>query len=203
MRNIIILLALSYLSGSVLYANIFGALFGVKERYAESADKNPGVTNAYVYGGFWCGTLTLICELLKGALPVYMALRMEPALSRQILPFILTAPVVGHILPVFSRFHGGKGIAVTFGVLVGLFPYAKPLLVFAAVFIFLSVVVRISPHYYRTIAAYVLTAAVMPLARVRGWICFSFLLLAGLVCVRMFLSHEEKERIEVKLLWMR
>ncbi len=203
MRNIIILLMLSYLSGSVLYANIFGALFGVKERYAESADKNPGVSNAYVYGGFWCGTLTLICELMKGALPVYLALRTEPALSHQVLPLILVAPVAGHILPVFNKFHGGKGIAVTFGVLIGLFPYVRPFVVFAAMFIFLSVVVRITPHYYRTIAAYVVSTAIMPFARVSGWVCFSFLLMAALVCVRMFLSREEKERIEVKLLWMR
>ena len=193
MRKAIVVLLLGYLSGSVMYANIFGAIFGVRERYAESPDRNPGAANAYKYGGFWCGTLTLIFELLKGALPVYFALRLTPALSQQALPFVLAAPVLGHILPIFNRFRGGKGIAVTFGVLLGLFPYMKPLLLFAGVFIFLSVCVRISPHYYRTIAAYIVTAVIMPLS----------LLLAAMVCVRMALSREDKERMEVKVLWMR
>ncbi len=203
MRRSVFLLALAYLSGSVLYANIFGNIFGVREKFAQSADRNPGVSNAYKYGGFWCGTLTLIFELAKGALPVYLAVHMASGIRGWMMPLILIAPVVGHILPVFYEFHGGKGIAVSFGVLLGLYPYLHPAIVFAAVFIFLSVCVRISPHYYRTLAAYALTAVLMPLTGVRGWVWFSFLLMTALVCARMLLSREEKSRPEVKLLWMR
>ncbi len=193
---------IAYLSGSVLYANIFGDLFGVRERYAESADKNPGVSNAYTYGGFWCGTLTLIFEVAKGALPV-LFLRNVPGFLSWGFPLLVAAPVVGHILPVFYGFRGGKGIAVTFGSLAGLLPYFRPLLLLAAAFIFFSVCVRIFPHYYRTVASYLTAAAMMLTTHISSGVCVSFLLITGLVCLRLYLGHEEKERFEVKLLWKR
>lgn len=38
------------------------------------------------------------------------------------LAIVLTMPVVGHVCSMFDNFHGGKGIAVTFGCLLGLAP---------------------------------------------------------------------------------
>lgn len=202
MGRTLIYILIGYLSGNVLYANVFGNIFGVRERYAESADKNPGTTNAFKYGGFWCGTLTLLFELMKGALPVLFYVR-TGGLNGWGLPLVMAAPVLGHILPIFHEFHGGKGIAVTFGVLAGLIPYIRPLLLFAAAFIFLSVIVKVSPHYYRTIAAYLLSVALMLVRRPVPNVFVGFLAIAALVCLRMALSREEKESLEVKLLWMR
>lgn len=202
MGRTIIYILIGYLSGNILYANVFGNIFGVRERYAESADKNPGTSNAYKYGGFWCGTLTLVFELMKGALPVLLYVR-TGGLNGWGLPLVMAAPVLGHIFPIFHEFHGGKGIAVTFGVLAGLIPYAMPLLLFAAAFIFLSVIVKVSPHYYRTIAAYLLGVVLMLVRRVVPHVFVGFLVISGLVCLRMAMSREEKESLEVKLLWMR
>ena len=61
---------LGYLSGSVLYARIFAALFKKDNMIENSKDKNPGTANAFMYGGFWCGLLSLIVDLAKGVLPV-------------------------------------------------------------------------------------------------------------------------------------
>ena len=63
---------LGYLSGSVLYARIFARLFRKEDMLEGSRDHNPGTANAFMYGGFWCGFLTLICDLGKGFLPVYL-----------------------------------------------------------------------------------------------------------------------------------
>lgn len=193
---------LGYLSGSVLYANLFGTLFVGKDLYKNSPDGNPGAANAYQYGGFWCGTLTLACDLLKGFLPVFLYLRFVPDRESWALALVLAAPVAGHIFPVFSKFRGGKGISTTFGCLLGLFPYGLPFALFAAAFIFLSVGLRISPHYYRTIAAYLVTAAGLLLLHAAPAVKIGFLMITAAVCVRMYLSKEEKEKIEVKLLWM-
>jgi len=193
---------LGYLSGSVLYANLFGTVFIGTDLYKNSPDGNPGAANAYQYGGVWCGTLTLACDLLKGFLPVFLYLRLMPDLSDKALALVLAAPVAGHIFPVFSKFHGGKGISTTFGCLLGLFPYGLPFALFAAAFIFLSVGLRISPHYYRTIAAYLATAAGLILLHAAPAVKLGFLLITGAVCLRMYLSKEEKEKFEVKLLWM-
>lgn len=192
----------AYLSGSVLYANVFGELFGVRDKYADKPDKNPGVANAYSCGGFWCGTLTLIFDFAKAAVPVYLFTHTAGVESWG-LPLMLAAPVAGHILPIFYGFHGGKGIAATFGSLAGLFPYILPLLLFAASFIFLSVVVKVSPHYYRTIAAYLMAVGLMLICRVPAGVLMGFLIVTALVCGRMALSREEKAKFEVKLLWMR
>lgn len=193
---------LGYLSGSVLYANVFGSFFAEKDLYKNSQDGNPGAANAFQYGGFWCGILTLVCDMLKGFLPVFLYMRLAPDLSNNALALVLAAPVVGHIFPIFSKFRGGKGISTTFGCLLALFPYSLPFALFAAVFIFLSVGLRISPHYYRTIAAYLMTAIGLILLHAVPAVRTGFLVITAAVCLRMYLSREEKERFEVKLLWM-
>ena len=201
MERALFFIIAGYFSGSVLYADVFGTLFGEKDFYKESADQNPGTANAFVYGGFLCGTLTLLCDLLKGFLPVYLYLRSTPVYQDWYLSCVLASPVIGHIFPVFHKFHGGKGIATTFGCLLGLYKYLLPVLLFAAAFIFLSLVLRISPHYYRTLAAYLSTLACMILFGIAPAVWFSFLLITLAVCFRFYLSKEEKDKLEVKLLW--
>ena len=66
---------LGYLSGSVLYARVFSQMLGKDHIYERSRDRNPGTANAFTYGGFWCGLGTLLGDLLKGAVPVWLYLR--------------------------------------------------------------------------------------------------------------------------------
>lgn len=199
----ILYILLAYFCGSILFANVFATIFGKRDYLENSRDKNPGAANAFQYGGFWCGLLTLLCDILKGFAPVRLYLQQTPFPEGWVLALVLAAPVVGHIFPIQRKFHGGKGIATTFGCLLGLFPYGLPFLTFAAAFIFLSVCLRISPHFYRTIAAYVCTAAALLLMHAQSAVCAGFLLITAVVCLRMRLSKEEKEKLEVKLLWMR
>ena len=194
---------LGYLSGSILYANVFGKMFGKISLYQNSADQNPGTVNAYKYGGFWCGTLTLLCDLAKGFLPVFLYTHFSQVQPTWGVSSVLAAPVIGHIFPVFHRFRGGKGIAATFGCLLGLIPYLHPVLSFAAVFLILSVGLRITPNFYRTLVAYPVTAAVMLLTGVAPAVWVSFLIVTAAVCLRLYQSKEEKEPMGVKLLWMR
>ena len=93
---------IGYLSGSILFANVFSALFHEKGAIEESKDKNPGTANAFVYGGFWCGVLTLICDLGKGILPVhfYLAGSLPEEVTALSMALVLAAPVMGHICPV-------------------------------------------------------------------------------------------------------
>ncbi len=198
----IFFVALGYLSGSVLYANLFARILGKKDIYLKSPDQNPGTANAYIYGGFWCGTLTLVCDLAKGFLPVFLYIRSPLPTASWGLPLVLAAPVIGHIFPVFYRFNGGKGIAATFGCLLGLFPYLRPFLILAGVFIILSLVFIIRPHYYRTLAAYMCAGAAMALFKVPAQVWLGFFAIAAAVILRLLTSKEQKERFEVKILWM-
>ena len=154
-------------------------------------------------GGFLCGMLTLCGDLLKGYLPVAVYLASEAAVEwNGWLSLILAAPVIGHIFPLFSHFKGGKGIATTFGVLLGLLPEWRPAAVMAFAFILFSIVVRIRPHRCRTQAAYLLALLGMLLLGVHPCITGGFFLVSLAVWLRLAFSHEPKESIQVKLLWM-
>ena len=194
---------LGYLSGSVLYARIFLKFFQKEDMLAASKDQNPGTANAFLYGGFWCGILTLVADLLKGFLPVYLFMRVEGVHYPESLTeaFVVAAPVVGHAFPIFYGFKGGKGIAVSFGCLGGMFPLWRPLVALSFFFVFFSVILRVTPHFQRTLVAYLCTLVVIFLVEYvqKAWL--SFLLITVTVSTRMLASKEEREKMEVKLIW--
>lgn len=202
-RDILYILC-GYLCGSVLFARVFSQMFYRRDVTEDGDDKNPGTSNAFKYGGFLCGVLTLICDLAKGIVPVHMYIR---GLSDDdyglALALVIAAPVVGHVLPVFYRFRGGKGIAAFFGSLLGLFPvFMMPGLILAAAFIFFSLVIKISPHYYRTLVAYgVAAVAVFLFSGSPFAVSVGFLISAVTITVRLFRSTEEKEALEVRIAW--
>ena len=200
MRNVVFIF-FGYLSGSILYAQIFVKLFCNKNLIEISCDNNPGTVNAFRYGGFGCGILTLFCDLLKGFIPVYL-FTSGTSHPSYVNALVMAAPVIGHIFPVFNHFRGGKGIAVTFGCLLGLLPMWKPLAILAVYFILFSVVLRITPTYYRTLAAYTCSLVTMLFFSDTAATLISFALISVGVILRLLISKENKKPLEVKILWM-
>lgn len=192
-----------YLSGGVLYAQIFAKLFRKENMLENSKDQNPGTANAFLYGGFWCGVLTLFFDLLKGFLPVFLTITYGSQTDAFTAALIIAAPVIGHIFPLFHHFRGGKGIATTFGCLLGLMPQWKPVIIFAAYFIFYSTILRVSSHLHRTVITYICASICMIRFINETAVWLAFLLMTAAVLVRLMLSREEKSKLEVKLLWMR
>ncbi len=191
-----------YLAGSVLFARIFGRLFH-KDVTEGTKDHNPGTANAFMQGGFFCGALTLVGDIGKGFLPVFFYVYLAQDNPGLWLAPVLAAPVVGHIFPIWFRFRGGKGIATSFGSLLGLFPVVTPVLSLAAVFIFFSVILRVSPHLYRTALTYLCTLALLVVGGAAKGVQLGFCIIAVAVWCRLFVSMEQKERPKVRLLWMR
>ena len=146
-----------------------------------------------------CGTLTLLGDLIKGFLPVFLYLYMTRGNTDIYFAPVLAAPVLGHISPCFYRFRGGKGIAVSFGCLLGLLPIPQPLLTLAAIYIILSVVVRISPHYYRTIVTYCIFTAITARFAVSYGITLGCLLISAFIILRHLKSREEKQKFAVSV----
>ena len=190
--------AFGYFSGSILFARVYGTLFN-KDITENSKDKNPGAANAFMQGGMLCGILTLIGDILKGFLPVFLFLKVSGGTVGFGIALVLAAPVLGHNYSVFYRFEGGKGIATSFGCLLGLFPRLLPALILAVCYITLSVVVRISPHYYRTLAAY-FAASVMGLFLVPdAGIRTGMAVIAALIIIKHLASTEEKKNFSISL----
>ena len=110
---------LAYLIGSIPVAYIFGSVLkGIDIR--EHGSGNMGATNAFRVLGKWPGTAVLVLDIIKGIIPVTIladVFGLGDALS---LVIISVAAVAGHNWTVFLGFKGGKGMATSLGVLVGL-----------------------------------------------------------------------------------
>ena len=113
----------SYLIGSIPTAYIFGRITkGIDIR--EFGSGNIGATNALRVLGKGPGITVLVLDMLKGLLPVvflgdFMATRI-PLSAEAIRIIIALSCICGHIWTVFLNLKGGKGVATTFGVLLGL-----------------------------------------------------------------------------------
>ena len=144
--------------------------------------------------------MTLLGDLVKGFLPVFFYCQ-RPFSPAWPLALVLAAPVVGHVLPVFFHFHGGKGIATSFGVLMGLFPELRPVMALAAVFILFAAVIRVTPNFACTMVTYLVTTAVMWMLPVPPGVHLGFTIIAAVICMRLHVSREAREKARVKWLW--
>lgn len=152
------------------------------------ADHNPGVANAFMYGGFFCGLLSLILELAKGFVPVFLGQRFLDTHSLFFIP-VLIAPVFGHAFPFFRKEKGGKAITACFGVLLGLFPEMRPAVYLAFFFIFFFLIVVVSPHSFRSVVTFGLFAlCVLFTVKVPSIQIGSFLI-AAVVIYRHFIKY--------------
>jgi acyl phosphate:glycerol-3-phosphate acyltransferase len=134
-----LLVPIAYLLGSIPFGLIVGKSKGVDPRKAGSG--NIGATNVGRLLGKKFFAIVFILDLLKGLLPMLAAaylLRGVEESSRKYLLWLAVgfAAIAGHMFSVFLRFKGGKGVATSTGVLLGLWPYyTLPGLVGAAVWI--------------------------------------------------------------------
>lgn len=200
---------IGYLCGSVLFAPIWAKIFHKGDIIEKAKDHNPGASNAFAYGGFWCGMLTLICDVLKGIIPIRLFFTFgtysdSTPCTDIAFAFVLAAPVIGHAFSIFNSFNGGKGIATTFGILLGLVPVYQPILFIAISFIFFSLILKISPHLYRTVVSYLTTLVAMSIFGLKtGMVALpiGFVIITVAVMYRLHRSPEEREEIEVNLAW--
>ena len=109
-----------YLAGSVPFAFLLARRAGIDVRSAGSG--NVGAANVLRTTGVWRGVLVMALDVAKGAAAV--ALAHLSSSGNGVAALTGTAAVVGHIYPVWLRFHGGKGVAVAAGVFAILTPIA-------------------------------------------------------------------------------
>jgi len=109
-----------YACGSVPFAFILARRAGIDVRVAGSG--NVGAANVLRTTGLPLGVIVMALDILKGAATVFLASLIQATPSS--MAAAGAAAVVGHIYPVWLRFHGGKGIAVAAGVFGVLAPFA-------------------------------------------------------------------------------
>jgi acyl phosphate:glycerol-3-phosphate acyltransferase len=111
-----LLIPVAYCLGSVSSAILICRMMGLADPRGQGSG-NPGATNVMRIGGKKAAGITLLGDMLKGFLPVYLAnvLGMSPLLQT----LVGLAAFLGHLYPVFFGFKGGKGVATSLGVLLG------------------------------------------------------------------------------------
>ena len=179
MKVMLIFAIAGYVCGSFMSAYYIPQWLYDMDVARMSDDGNPGAANVFKNAGVPCGILVLAADLLKGYLPVHMALNYIPGQSMLIIP-VLIAPVLGHAYPVFRRFRGGKAIAVSFGVLIGLAPDWVPALCLAFFYILFSVV-RINPHSRRSIITFTCWWAALAAMRYGKSVCIAAVIISAVV----------------------
>ena len=100
----------SYFLGSIPFGLIYAKLAGLGD-VRNIGSGNIGATNVLRTGNKKVAALTLLCDIAKGSLAVFITLNFFPKL------ILLSSVVVylGHIFPVWLKFKGGKGVATFIG----------------------------------------------------------------------------------------
>ena len=106
----------AYLLGAVPFGLLLSRGSGIDIRTQGS--KNIGATNVARLCGFGWGVATLACDVCKGALPVWLAFRINP--SPLFVSVVGLACVLGHVFSCFMKFKGGKAVATSKGVFMPL-----------------------------------------------------------------------------------
>ena len=119
---------IAYLLGSIPTAVWVGKMrFNLDIR--EHGSKNAGATNTFRVLGKKAGIFVLSVDVLKGVIAVLIPFLFngytwsnDHLIHLKIVSGILV--VIGHIFPIFAGFNGGKGVATSLGVILGVHPQA-------------------------------------------------------------------------------
>jgi len=115
---------IGYLIGSLPTANGLAGLRGIDLRAGGSG--NPGANNARRLGGMALFAIVLVVEVLKGVVAVVIGISLGGDWGAV---FAGLGAVTGNVYNAWYRFRGGKGLAITLGVLLAAWPTVVPLVV--------------------------------------------------------------------------
>lgn len=198
-QQLMILAAGSYFVGAIPFGLIVGRMRGVDIR--EHGSKNIGATNAGRVLGrkfFW---IVFVLDLLKGFFPVLAASMLVgrvPTSERTAFIHLLwvgvgAAAMLGHVFPIYLKFKGGKGVATSLGIVLGLWPFFTLAgLLAAGVFVGVALVSKyVSLSSITAAIAFPIFYVVISLQR--GWDVFGsqlpLLLVASAIAVLIVVRH--------------
>jgi len=180
------LLLLAYLLGSIPWGLVLARVFA-RDDIRLKGSGNIGATNVIRETGMIPGLLTLAGDILKGAIPVYLALLVfGPAggFNDAYLLFVVLAAFLGHLFPVYLKFRdGGKGVATA----AGCFAVVSPAAVLAAVAVFIAVLLMAR----RVSAGSLSAAAILPVAVWLATDSITMTIAAGIVALFIFIRHRD------------
>ena len=109
---------IAYLLGSIPFALVIGKL-GYKIDVREHGSGNLGATNAFRVLGMKAGIIVTVSDILKGTLATVLPLLFDASVHPLIIGMFA---VIGHTYPIFAKFKGGKAVATSSGIILGIYP---------------------------------------------------------------------------------
>ncbi|MFB0936426.1 MAG: glycerol-3-phosphate 1-O-acyltransferase PlsY [Propionivibrio sp.] len=181
---VIVVLAVlaAYLLGSVPFAVVCSRIFGLADPRSYGS-KNPGATNVLRSGNKAAAAMTLLGDMAKGWLAVFLAQALGPkyGLLDGLVGAVALAVFFGHLYPVFLKFKGGKGVATAAGVLLALDPALG--LITLGIWLAIAFTLR-----YSSLAALV-AAAAAPVTAFLFWGGGTLLLVVGIIAMVLIVKH--------------
>lgn len=194
----VIFIILAYLLGSIPFALIVGKV-GFNIDIREHGSGNLGATNAFRVLGVKAGIIVTLADILKGTLatvlPLIAAYFYDVDVSRLIIGLFA---VLGHTYPIFANFKGGKAVATSGGLILGLNP-----LLFLVMLLTFFITLYISK--YVSLAS-MITGVV---STIIAFIIKDYLLFLLILVLTLFVIYRHKDNIkriinktEPKITWM-
>ncbi|WP_404452736.1 glycerol-3-phosphate 1-O-acyltransferase PlsY [Virgibacillus necropolis] len=186
---------IAYLLGSIPSALIVGKV-GFKIDIREHGSGNLGATNTFRVLGIKAGIIVTLTDILKGTIATLIPLLVDVDIYRLVIGLFA---VVGHTYPLFAKFKGGKAVATSGGIILGVSP-----------FLFLSIVIAFLLTLY--ISKYVslssiITGIVTVVAAVLLQEDIGLIIVSCVLAI--FVSYRHKDNIkrirngtEPKITWM-
>lgn len=112
-------IAIGYLLGSIPFGLVVGFLFTGRDVRKAGSGKT-GTTNVLRTAGKLAAGLVLVGDISKGVVPALIGRYIFD--DSWVAAAGAAAGIVGHVFPLFAGFHGGRGVAVAFGGVLGLTP---------------------------------------------------------------------------------
>ena len=152
MIEIILLVILSYLCGSIPFGLILTKIFNRKD-IRKIGSGNIGATNVLRTGNKLLALTTLLFDILKGFLPVLIYKQYFP----EFIYLCSLFAFFGHIFPIWLKFKGGKGVATFLGILLGFSYSLAVLFIFTWIVVFLIFKFSSVSSIFATMTVFVIT----------------------------------------------
>lgn len=185
---------IAYLLGSIPSALIVGKI-GYKIDVREHGSGNLGATNTFRILGVKAGIIVTLSDILKGTAATLVPLLFDADVYRLVIGLFA---VIGHTYPVFARFKGGKAVATSGGILLGMSPLLF-IIIFASFLATLYLTKYVSLSSMITGAVALITSIIMQ--------DIGLIIVTALLAAFVFYRHKEnikriKNKTEPKIKWM-
>ncbi|MGY0691668.1 glycerol-3-phosphate 1-O-acyltransferase PlsY [Virgibacillus sp. FSP13] len=191
----IVFAIIAYLLGSIPSALIVGKL-GYKIDIREHGSGNLGATNTFRVLGVKAGIMVTLSDILKGTVATLLPLLVDADVYRLAIGLFA---VIGHTYPMFAKFKGGKAVATSGGIILGVSPL-----------LFISMVVTFLLALY--LSKYVslssmITGVVSVIVALLLQEDIGLIIVVAALTIFVFYRHKEnikriKNKTEPKIKWM-